>query len=308
MRKIGKLMLPVMVSTWIQPINFMVNTRFASQLSGGVQVNGELGVSALDMQNNLYTIIVGVFVLAIANMVFPKFSRMTEDKKEFGLTVRGTLKSMIFLLIPMTVGLMALAQPVVSLIYQRGAFDETATQLTAAALFFFALGMVGYGVQNILSRAFYANQDGKTPFYSGLVSIVINAVLCWLLLKPMGIGGLALSAAVSSTAAAAVLLIPAVKQYPDILDKGFVLQIGRMLLAAAGMLVPVLGCKWLLLPRLGGRVLGQILLLCICGGVGVTAYMLFARLLKIEEGEFVFGMLKKAAAQRRRGNDARRTP
>ena len=59
------------------------------------------------------------------------------------------------------------------------------------------------------------------------------------------------------------------------------------------MLVPVLGCKWLLLPRLGGRVIGQILLLCICGGVGVTAYMLFARLLKIEEGEFVFGMLKR---------------
>ena len=293
LRKIGRLMLPVMVSTWIQPINFMVNTRFASQLSGGSAVNGELGVSALEYANNLYTIIVGVFVLAIANMVFPKFSRMTEDKKEFGLAVRGTLKSMIFLLIPMTVGLMALAQPVVSLIYQRGAFDETATQLTAAALFFFALGMVGYGVQNILSRAFYANQDGKTPFYSGLISIVINAVLCWLLLKPMGIGGLAFSAAVSSTAAAAVLLIPAVKQYPDILDKGFVLQIGRMLLAAAGMLVPVLGCKWLLLPRLGGRVIGQILLLCICGGVGVTAYMLFARLLKIEEGEFVFGMLKR---------------
>ena len=186
LRKIGKLMLPVMVSTWIQPINFMVNTRFASQLSGGSAVNGELGVSALEYANNLYTIIVGVFVLAIANMVFPKFSRMTEDKKEFGLAVRGTLKSMIFLLIPMTVGLMALAQPVVSLIYQRGAFDETATQLTAAALFFFALGMVGYGVQNILSRAFYANQDGKTPFYSGLISIVINAVLCWLLLKPMG--------------------------------------------------------------------------------------------------------------------------
>lgn len=293
LRKIGRLMLPVMVSTWIQPINFMVNTRFASQLSGGSAVNGELGVSALEYANNLYTIIVGVFVLAIANMVFPKFSRMTEDKKEFGLAVRGTLKSMIFLLIPMTVGLMALAQPVVSLIYQRGAFDETATQLTAAALFFFALGMVGYGVQNILSRAFYANQDGKTPFYSGLVSIVINAVLCWLLLKPMGIGGLALSAAVSSTAAAAVLLIPAVKQYPDILDKGFVLQIGRMLLAAAGMLVPVLGCKWLLLPRLGGRVLGQILLLCICGGVGVAAYMLFAKILKIEESEFVFGMLKR---------------
>ncbi len=302
LRKIKRLMLPVMVSTWIQPINFMVNTRFASQLSGGSAVNGELGVSALEYANNLYTIIVGVFVLAIANMVFPKFSRMTEDKREFGLAVRGTLKAMIFLLIPMTVGLMALAQPVVSLIYQRGAFNETATGLTAAALFFFALGMVGYGVQNILSRAFYANQDGKTPFYSGVVSIVINALLCWLLLKPMGIGGLALSAAVSSMAAAVVLLIPAVKQYPDILDKGFLFQMGRMLLAAVGMLVPVLGCKRVLLPILGGRVIGQILLLCICGGVGVAAYMIFAKILKIEESDFVFGML-----QRRRNREGGET-
>lgn len=293
LKKIGKLMLPVMVSTWIQPINFMVNTRFASQLAEGNLKSGELGVSALEYANNLYTIIVGVFVLAIANMVFPKFSRMTENKREFGLAVRGTLKAMLFLLIPMTVGLMALAQPVVTLIYQRGAFDETAAQLTASALFFFAVGMVGYGVQNILSRAFYANQDGKTPFYSGLVSIVINALLCWLLLKPMGIGGLALSAAVSSTAAAAVLLIPAVKQYPDILDKHLLLQLGRMLVAAAGMLVLVWGCREILLPILSGRVLGQILLLCICGGVGVVSYMLFARLLKIEEGAFVFDTLKR---------------
>lgn len=292
LKKVGKLMLPVMVSTWIQPINFMVNTRFASQLANGSVTNGELGVSALEYANNLYTIIVGVFVLAIANMVFPKFSRMTEDKKEFGLAVRGTLKAMIFLLIPMTVGLMALAEPVVTLIYKRGEFDLLATELTSAALFFFALGMVGYGVQNILSRAFYANQDGKTPFYSGLVSIIINAVLCWLLLKPMGIGGLALAAAVSSTAAAAVLMVPAVKQYPDILDKSLVGQVGKMVLAAAGMLALVLGCKHILNP-LTGRLLGQIILLCVCGGVGVVSYMIFAKILRIEESDFVFDMVKK---------------
>lgn len=292
LKKIGKLMLPVMVSTWIQPINFMVNTRFASQLSSGNVTNGELGVSALEYANNLYTIIVGVFVLAIANMVFPKFSRMTEDKKGFGLAVRGTLKAMIFLLIPMTVGLMALAEPVVTLIYKRGAFDMLATELTSKALFFFALGMVGYGVQNILSRAFYANQDGKTPFYSGLVSIVINAVLCGLLLEPMGIGGLALAAAVSSTAAALVLLVPAVKQYPDILDQSLVGQIGKMLLAAAGMLVLVLGCK-MALASMMGSLIGQIILLCACGGVGLVSYMIFAKLLKIEESDFVFDTIKK---------------
>ena len=293
LKKIGKLMLPVMVGTWIQPINYMINARFASQLS-----NGELGVTSLGYANNLYTIIVGVFVLAIANMVFPKFSRMTEDKKGFGLAVRGTLKAMIFLLIPMTVGLMVLAEPVVTLIYKRGEFDLLATELTSKALFFFALGMVGYGVQNILSRAFYANQDGKTPFYSGLVSIGINAVLCWLLLEPMGIGGLAFAAAVSSTAAAVVLLVPAVKQYPDILDKSLVGQIGKMLLAAAGMLVLVFGCKMAVASVMGGLI-GQIILLCVCGGVGLVSYMIFAKLLKIEESDFVFDIIKKIL---KRGN------
>ena len=307
LKKIGKLMLPVMVSTWIQPINFMVNTRFASQLASGSVTNGELGVSALEYANNLYTIIVGVFVLAIANMVFPKFSRMTEDKKEFGLAVRGTLKAMIFLLIPMTVGLMALAEPVVTLIYKRGEFDLLATELTSAALFFFALGMVGYGVQNILSRAFYANQDGKTPFYSGLVSIVINAALCALLLKPMGIGGLALAAAVSSTAAALVLMVPAVKQYPDILDKSLVGQIAKMILAAAGMLVLVLGCRYVLHP-LTGRLLGQIILLCVCGSVGLVSYMVFAKVLKIEESDFVFDIIKKILGRGKGGTSAEAVP
>ena len=298
LKKIGKLMLPVMVGTWIQPINFVINSRFASQIS-----NGELGVTSLTYANNLYTIIVGVFVLAIANMVFPKFSRMTEDKKEFGLAVRNTLKAMIFLLIPMTVGLMALAEPVVTLIYKRGEFDLLATELTSAALFFFALGMVGYGVQNILSRAFYANQDGKTPFYSGLVSIIINAVLCALLLKPMGIGGLALAAAVSSTAAALVLMVPAVKQYPDILDRSLAGQILKMAVAAFGMLVLVQAFK-MAVPKVFGGTVCLLVQLCGCGGLGVVSYMVFAKILRIEESDFVFDMVKKILGRGKSGEAA----
>ena len=298
LKKIGKLMLPVMVGTWIQPINFVINSRFASQIS-----NGELGVTSLTYANNLYTIIVGVFVLAIANMVFPKFSRMTEDKKEFGLAVRNTLKAMIFLLIPMTVGLMALAEPVVTLIYKRGEFDLLATELTSAALVFFALGVVGYGVQNILSRAFYANQDGKTPFYSGLVSIIINAVLCALLLKPMGIGGLALAAAVSSTAAALVLMVPAVKQYPDILDRSLAGQILKMAVAAFGMLVLVQAFK-MAVPKVFGGTVCLLVQLCGCGGLGVVSYMVFAKILRIEESDFVFDMVKKILGRGKGGEAA----
>lgn len=299
LKKIGRLMLPVMVGTWIQPINFVINTRFASQIS-----NGELGVTSLTYANNLYTILVGVFVLAIANLVFPKFSRMTEDKKGFGLAVRGTLRAMLFLLIPMTVGLMALAEPVVNLIYRRGAFDLVATELTTAALFFFALGMAGYGVQNILSRAFYANQEGKTPFYAGLLSIAVNAVLCALLLKPMGIGGLALAAAVSSLAAALALLLPAVKQYPEIWDKAVAGQLGRMLLAAAGMLLPVLAAKGILQGVLGDGTVARLLILCVPAAIGAAVYLALAHLLRIEEGGVALAM---AAGLLRRGKTGAHT-
>lgn len=288
LKKILRLMLPVMVSTWIQPINFLINMRFASQLA-----QGELGGTTLEYANNLYTIIVGVFVLAIANLVFPKFSRMTEDKKGFAKAVRGTLKSMLFLLIPMTAGLMALSHPLVQVIYERGKFDPTATTMTATALFFFAVGMAGYGIQTILSRAFYAHQDGKTPFYSGVVSIFVNALLCWLLIKPMGIGGLALAAAVSSMASAAVLLVSSLRQYPNILDRPLLRELGKMLLAAGAMLILVLGVRKILAARLGGGLISGILLLGISAGVGGACYLVLAWLLRIEEGQIAADMAKK---------------
>ena len=75
-RKILILMLPVMVGTWIQPINLIINNQFASHL--------DMGVTTLQYANNLYTIIVGVFVLAIANLIFPKLSRMADDTEGDG--------------------------------------------------------------------------------------------------------------------------------------------------------------------------------------------------------------------------------
>lgn len=288
LRRIGKLMLPVMVSTWIQPINFVINSRFASLLP-----NGEQNGTALQYANTLYTIIVGVFVLAIANIIFPQLSRMTgeEGKEEFGKTVKVTLRSMMFLLIPMMAGLMVLAEPVVRLIYQRGQFQAEDTLLTSTALFFFSVGMAGYGVQTILSRAFYANQDGKMPFLSGVVSISVNWILCSILLEPMGLGGLALAAALSTTAAAAVLFVPAVRKYPGILDGSLVSQLTKMLAAAMGMVALVLGSYRFFAARLGGSLLMQVFSLGVAVCIGVAVYMMLAWVLRIEEGRMVFETL-----------------
>ncbi len=299
LKKIAKLMLPVMIATWVQPINFMINCRFASRL-----YYGEESVAALDYANNLYTIIVGVFVLAIANLIFPKLSRISsgEDKSAFGSTVKSTLRSMMFFLIPMMVGMMTLSRPLVALIYERGSFGPDGTLLTATALFFFSLGVMGFGIQTILSRAFYANQDGKTPFYSGIISVGVNALLCSLLLKPMGLGGLALAAAASSIAAAMVLLVPTVRRYPEIIDRQLLLSLGKMAVSAAIMFLFVWISFGFLEPRVGTGLIGRVLILVIPTGIGFFVYMLLTFAFGVEEGKLVFSLLRKLKKKRAQNN------
>lgn len=294
LKKIGLLMLPVMVSTWIQPINLVINTQFASHLE-----NGDAQVPALQYANTLYTIIVGVFVLAIANLIFPKLSRMTEDSdKAFGQTVKVTLRSMMFFLIPMMVGLMALSEPLVRLMYERGDFDATGTMMTGTALCFFAVGMIGYGIQTILSRVFYAKQDGKMPFYSGVISIAVNLVLCFALMKPMGLGGLALASAVSSTVAALILFIPTAKKYPNIWDSNLAKDLAKMAFAAMMMLV----CVWVsyrfLLGYMADGLLTRLVVVAVPTGIGIVVYMVLTYGFRIEESRFAFDILKNILQKR----------
>lgn len=294
LKKIGLLMLPVMVSTWIQPINLVINTQFASHLE-----NGDAQVPALQYANTLYTIIVGVFVLAIANLIFPKLSRMTENSdKAFGQTVKVTLRSMMFFLIPMMVGLMALSEPLVRLMYERGDFDATGTMMTGTALCFFAVGMIGYGIQTILSRVFYAKQDGKMPFYSGVISIAVNVVLCFALMKPMGLGGLALASAVSSTVAALILFIPTAKKYPDIWDSNLAKDLAKMAFAAMMMLVCVWVSHRFLLGHMADGLLTRLVVVAVPTGIGIVVYMVLTYGFRIEESRFAFDILKNILQKR----------
>ena len=103
---------------------------------------------------------------------------------------------------------MVLARPMVSFLYGGGEFDEFSVSITSEALVWVSLGMVGYGLQNILSRAYFARQDGRTPLVAGGVSILANILLCMVLTEPMGVAGLAIASTVSSTLYAVLLLVP----------------------------------------------------------------------------------------------------
>ena len=154
--------------------------------------------------------IAGVFVLSVTNVIFPKLSRLTgrEQEGEFRETLRTTLHGCLFFVLPMSAGLMVLSRPLISFIYGGGAFDDFSVSITSQGLFWVSLGMTGYAVQNILSRAYFARQKGKVPLAAGAASILVNVLLCMALAQRMGVAGLALSSAVSSTVYALLLDIP----------------------------------------------------------------------------------------------------
>lgn len=287
LHKIFLLAGPVLVSTWVQPLNLTVATRYASHITGGA--------SALEYANTLYTIVAGVFVLSVANVIFPEMSRFAAhaDDAAMGESISGTLSAMLFLLTPMAVGLATLSRGVVRLLYEWGAWGEESTALTAGALTFLSLGMLGYGVQIILSRAFYAEQKGLVPLLAGAVSVIANLILCQLLAPAFGIRGLAAASAVSLVLPALVLLIAAARRYRGIVTAATLVDFAKMLLSAAVMGAAVRGAFAALSGCLGDGAVSRALAVALPTMLGVVVYFVLSLLMKVSTISQIKALLRR---------------
>ncbi len=289
MKKVFTLMGPVMVSTWVQPINQAINGRFGSRLYGGA------GMSALEYASNLYLVIAGIFILSVTNVIFPRLSRLTAGghEGEFWDTIRQTLRVCLFLVLPMSAGLTAVARPLISLIYGGGAFDAFSTEITASALAWMSLGMTGYAVQNILSRAYFARQQGRVPLIAGGGAILVNLVLCRVLTHRFQVAGLALSSAIAATVYALLLLLPLQRSGERLLDGSALAALGKAALAAAAMGLCVQAVQKGLTPLLPAGKMGEALCLALCAGLGVVLYFVLALLLRVREARLVVSLIRK---------------
>ncbi|MCI9310700.1 MAG: murein biosynthesis integral membrane protein MurJ [Lawsonibacter sp.] len=289
MKKVFALMGPVMVSTWVQPINQAINGRFGSRLYGGA------GMSALEYASNLYLVIAGTFILSVTNVIFPRLSRLTAGghEGEFQNTIRQTLGVCLFLVLPMSAGLTAVARPLISLIYGGGAFDAFSTEITASALAWMSLGMTGYAVQNILSRAYFARQQGRVPLIAGGGAILVNLLLCRALTHRFQVAGLALSSAIAATVYALLLLLPLQRSGERLLDGSTLADLGKAALAAAAMGLCVQAVQKGLTPLLPAGKMGEALCLALCAGLGVVLYFVLALLLRVREARLVVSLIRK---------------
>ncbi|MGN6720228.1 MAG: murein biosynthesis integral membrane protein MurJ, partial [Candidatus Binatia bacterium] len=177
-------------------INVFVNTNFASEIvdpATGAVLNGP--VSWLSYAFRFMQFPIGVFGVAIATAALPPLSRSTSnpDYVEFRQTLAHSLALGFLLCIPSAVGLAVLGRPIVALVFEHGKFTSFDTVQTANALAAYSLGLAGYAAVKVLSPAFYALNDARTPMLISLGSIVVNFVMNSLLVGPFGHVGLAFS-------------------------------------------------------------------------------------------------------------------
>ncbi len=192
------LMLPVSVGLGLINIDVTLNTIIGSRV-------GDQVPRAIDAAFRIYMLPQGMFSVAVATVLFPQLARLAarEDYEGLQRITGNGIRQIALLLIPSAAAMLALATPIVQLVYQRGEFDAESTKLTAQALTWFAFSLPFSGFILLLTRSFFSLQRPWVPTVLALGSLVVNAIISFALAGPLGIGGIILGTIVSN----AVLVI-----------------------------------------------------------------------------------------------------
>jgi putative peptidoglycan lipid II flippase len=243
-------------------------------------------VSWLNYAFRLMYLPIGLFGVSIATATLPAVSRQSTERDSAAVrqTVSNGLSLMLMLNVPSMIGLIVLAQPIVRVLLERGAFTPTDTLATAAALQFYAFGLIGYSVVRILSPVFYAIGRNRTPVVVSVIAVLVNASLNFLLVRILGYRGLALGTSVAALFNAGTLLY-LLRSHLNGLDEGRLLgAVARIALASAAMGVTAAVSHAFLEARFASPAfLAQALRLGIAIGLAVLVLAAAAWLLRIRE-------------------------
>ncbi len=289
-KKAGILVLPFLISTWVQPINALVNIHLASWLNEG------RAVVALDYAHRVYLIIVGVFTYTLSNLIFPSLSRTntSTNKEQFTALIRNSLNTVLYFVTPLMTGFIILRRPIIKLIYERGAFDSFSTELTSKALLYLSIGMVGFAVKEIMNKAYFATQDARTPMKVSVLGILVNIALSIILSKTMGLAGIALASSIASILIAVLLVFFMQRRYGGIFDKKNLWNYSKTLTASLvmGIIVYFLH-SYFTKNIITSTILVKLLAVAIPGLTGIAVYIPLTLLMGLDMARLPFKIFKK---------------
>jgi len=271
---------PMLVSTWVQPLYSIVNSRIASGIDGGS------AVAVLEYANRLYTIVVGVFSFVVTNLIFPRMSRAnaadkTDAAKEI---IAVSLRAIAIVILPIMGGFIILSKPITSILYEHGSFDSAAIAVTANALLCYSCGMIFLAFNEILSKAFFSMKDAKTPMITAIVSMCANIFFAYTLSEKFGSNGLALATAGGSMVNSVLNFIFINKKCGGIFKRSDVVSILKTLICALIMSAVVSGVYKAFESFTGTDTLAEnITAAAVCVVVGVGVYAVSCILIGVDD-------------------------
>ena len=287
-KKMSWLIGPVLIGVAVNQINTMVDRTLASTLVEG-------SISALNYANKLNGFVMAMFITSVAAVIYPMLSKLSseENKEKFISSVVQSINSVILLVIPISIGAIVLATPIVKLLFQRGEFDVRATSMTAIALIMYSIGMVAFGLRDILGKVFYALQDTKTPMINGAMAMIMNIVLNIILVKYLQLAGLALATSISAIVCIFLLFGSLKKKIGYFGQDKIVKTTIKSIVAAVVMGIVTYFTYNMISKILGGGFIKESISLVVSVGIGAITYGIFVVVLNVEEINIIMDMIKR---------------
>lgn len=288
LRQMGTLLVPTLIGSSVYQINIFIGTILASLLPGG-------SVSFLYYADRLVELPLGVFAIAVGTASLPSFSEQvsTGDFENLKKTISFSLRLILFITIPATVALIVLRVPIISVLFQRGAFDSQSTLLTAQALLYYALGLWAFSVIRVIDSAFFSIQDRKSPLKAAFVSLFVNVVFSIVLMFPLKHGGLALATSIASAVNVIILTIILRKKIGTFLDETFYHSIGRTIMASVLMWGALIIMAFLMTWNNAASLHARSTFLTVSITVGLATFLISSRFLKNQEMMILINAVKK---------------
>lgn len=290
-RRIGKaardiviLALPVFIGSTVNQINSFVDKMLASGLEEG-------SVSALNYGYLLINMITALTITVIVTIIYPKLtkSQAAGENEIFTESITKGMNIILIISLPCSLGAMLYSNPVVQLVYERGAFDGASTELTAGAFFYYAIGLTFVAFNALQVKAYYAMEDMKTPVICGIIGAAVNISLNLLLVGPMAHRGLALATSIAAIVNALLLYYLMRRKYPKaspVIDR---LKVVKITLAA----LTAIGVSWLsYIGLLDGLDVNAIISLIVAVACACVVYLIGLKVLRIEELSMLRDLIK----------------
>jgi putative peptidoglycan lipid II flippase len=292
-KRVLTLMVPVTLGIGLINFNLVINTFFAARY-----IDPQLAPSAIDAAFRIYMLPQGVFSVAVTTVLFPSLSRLAAraDMDAFRSTVSLGLRQIGFMLIPASAVTAVLATPIVRLLYERGAFGPSETEVVAEVLIAFAAGLTFNGTMLMLNRSFFSLQSPWVPTAVALGNLAFQVVLNAALFR-VGIWGIPLATSLVNLAGTFALLLVVRRRLGRIEGRQMVDAYARTTIAAAAAAAAAYGAWYGLDEALGRSVGAQIASVGLAVVGAAAVFLIGARILRIRELDALLSLVRRSRTQ-----------